>query len=76
MAVSGEAEMNEDAFNMEVRKFLKRLGVSSQREIERAVREAVERGAIAGSGPIRVRATVVAESVDLDHTIEGEIALE
>ena len=36
--------MNEDTFNMEVRKFLKRLGVTSQREIEQAVREAVAAG--------------------------------
>ena len=68
--------MNEDTFNMEVRKFLKRLGVSSQREIERAVREAVERGALAGPGPVRIRATVEAEGVGLNHTIEGDIALE
>ena len=68
--------MNEDTFNMEVRKFLKRLGVSSQREIERAVREAVERGALAGPGPVRIRATVEAEDVGLNHTIEGDIALE
>ncbi len=68
--------MNEDTLHMEVRKFLKRLGVSAQREIERSVREAVERGALAGAGTVRVRATVVAESVDLNHTIEGDIALE
>ncbi len=68
--------MNEDTFNMEVRKFLKRLGVSSQREIERAVREALERGALAGRGRIKVRATVEAEDVGLNHVVEGEIALE
>jgi len=68
--------MDEDAFNLEVRKFLKRLGVSSQRELERAVREALARGEVTGRGPIRVRATVVAESVGLNHTIEGELALE
>ena len=36
--------MNEDKFNIEVRKFLKRLGITSQREIERAVREAIALG--------------------------------
>ena len=68
--------MDEDTLNMEVRKFLKRLGVSAQREIERAVGDAVKRGTVAGSEAVRVRATVVVESVGLNHTIEGEIALE
>ena len=68
--------MDEDTFNMEVRKFLKRLGVSSQREIERAVREALERGTLAGTGRIKVRATIEAEGVELNHVVEGDIALE
>jgi len=68
--------MDEDTFNLEVRKFLKRLGVSSQRELERAVREASARGEVTGHGSIRVRATVVAESVGLNHTIEGDLAFE
>ena len=40
--------MNEDIFNMAVRKFLKKVGVTSQREIEQAVREAVQAGRLAG----------------------------
>ena len=73
---SVRAAVDEDKFNMEVRKFLKRLGVSTQREIERAVREALESGALAGTERIKVRATVEAESVGLNHVVEGEIALE
>ncbi len=68
--------MDEDTFNMEVRKFLKRLGISSQREIERAVREALESGALAGGERIKVRATIEAEGVALRHVVEGDIALE
>ena len=41
--------MNEDLFNIEVRKFLKRVGVTSQREIESAVRRAVEAGRLKGA---------------------------
>ena len=41
--------MNEDVFNNSIRKFLKTLGVSAQREIEKAVREAVAQGRIKGN---------------------------
>jgi Family of unknown function (DUF6494) len=44
-----EERMNEDTFNMEVRQFLKKVGVTSQREIENAVREGVKSGRLAGN---------------------------
>ena len=50
--------MDEDAFNMSVRKFLKKLGVSSQREIETAVREQLASGALKGDEELEVVATV------------------
>ncbi len=67
--------MNEDLFNIEVRKFLKRVGVTSQQEIESAVRRAVEAGRLKGDERLRVSARVQIESIGLDHRVEGEIAL-
>ena len=68
--------MNEDTFNMEVRKFLKRLGVTSQREIEQAVRAALAAGKLPGDGRVRVTARVTADNIDLDLEVKGDIGLE
>jgi hypothetical protein len=61
----------EDRFNISLRKFLKQVGVTSQREIERIVRE----HNLAGKGPLKVRMELTAEGTDLKHVIEGEIEL-
>jgi hypothetical protein len=70
-----EKMMNEDTFNMEVRKFLKKVGVTSQREIENAVREAVKVGRLAGNEKLKARVTLEVEGVNLELVIEDEIAL-
>ncbi len=67
--------MNEDRFNIAVRKFLKRVGVTSQREIESAVRRAVEAGRLKGGEKLKATARVQIEAIGLDHRVEGEIAL-
>ncbi len=67
--------MDDSIFNMSIRRFLKEVGVSSQREIERAVRQAVNSGTLQGDETLAVRATVILESLDLRHEVEGEIAL-
>lgn len=67
--------MNEDTVNIEVRKFLKQMGVTSQREIERAVRRAIEAGRLKGDERLKVSARVQIEGIGLDHRVEGEIAL-
>ena len=67
--------MNEDVFNMSVRKFLKTLGVTSQREIEKAVRDALAAGTIPESGKIKANARVTVEGVDLDISVDGFIDL-
>lgn len=67
--------MNEDAFNMSVRKFLKQVGVSSQREIETAVREAAAAGKLKGKKGLKARMTLRVEGLDLDHTVEETIEL-
>ena len=67
--------MNEDTFNIEVRKFLKEVGVTSQREIDSAVRRAIEAGRLEGDEKLRVSARIQIEGIGLDHRVEGEIAL-
>ena len=67
--------MDEDAFNMSVRKFLKKLGVSAQREIELSVREQLEAGALRGDETLEARATVVVSGLPRDIVVAGEIAL-
>jgi hypothetical protein len=68
--------MDEERFNMEVRKFLKKVGVTSQREIERAVNEAVAAGRLGGSETLKARMTLAIDGVGLTLDIDGEIALE
>jgi 16S rRNA U516 pseudouridylate synthase RsuA-like enzyme len=63
-----KAPMNEDRFNMEVRKFLKEVGVTSQREIERVVRDGQVQG-----GVLKLRMTLTAESIAFEHVIERSI---
>ena len=68
--------MNQDTFNLDLRKFLKRFGVTSQREIEQAVGEAIERGTLAGNETLVVRATLTIPGVLDELRVDGEIALE
>lgn len=62
--------MNEDAFNMSMRKFLKQVGVTSQQAIERQVREGT-----ATSGTLKAKVVLTIEGTDLNHVVEGEIDL-
>jgi 16S rRNA U516 pseudouridylate synthase RsuA-like enzyme len=67
--------MDEDILNMSLRKFLKKVGVTSQREIEKALRDAVEAGRIPATGKVKAIARVTLEGVDLDVAIDGNIDL-
>lgn len=67
--------MNEEIFNIELRKFLKRFGVTSQREIERAVSEALDRKALTGNETLPIRATLAIPGVLDELRIDGEIRL-
>ena len=68
--------MNEDTFNLQVRKFLKKVGISSQREIERAVREGIESGALAGNEKLKATVHLSIPALDVSLDIEDRIALE
>jgi len=62
--------MNEDAFNTSIRKFLKQVGVTSQREIERVVRESgLEKG------KLKVRMVLTAAGTSLNHVVEEDLDL-
>lgn len=68
--------MNEDVFNMSLRKFLKKVGVTSQREIEKAVRAAVDEGRLSGKEKLNVVVSLKVEGLELSETIDGRIELE
>ncbi|HKZ96180.1 MAG TPA: DUF6494 family protein [Hyphomicrobiaceae bacterium] len=63
--------MDSERFNMSMRKYLKQVGVTSQQEIERIVRE---RG-LAGKGTLKVKMVLTAAGTDLKHEVSGEIDL-
>jgi hypothetical protein len=67
--------LDDDTFNLAVRRFLKEVGVTSQREIEKAVREAIRAGHLQGGRKLRARMTLEVGEVNLTHVIEGEIEL-
>jgi hypothetical protein len=67
--------MDEDAFNMSLRKFLKKLGVTSQREIEAAVRAQLASGALQGHEVLDVVATVSVRGLPDDIVTTGAISL-
>lgn len=68
--------MDEDKFNIELRKFLKKLGITSQREIESAVREALDSGRLQGDESLAVKARVTIEALDMETVVDGDIRLE
>jgi len=68
--------MNEEVFNLEVRKFLKRFGVTAQREIEKAVATALEGGTLKGNEALAVNATLTIPGVLPALRIDGEIHLQ
>jgi len=68
--------MDEDVFNMEVRKFLKKVGVTSQREIEEAVRQAIESGKIMGKETLKAKIVLTIDKLGLSHEVDGTITLE
>jgi mRNA-degrading endonuclease RelE of RelBE toxin-antitoxin system len=67
--------MDEEAFNMSLRKFLKKLGVTAQREIETAVREQLDAGALQGDETLQAEATVTVRGLSGDIVVTGTITL-
>jgi hypothetical protein len=67
--------MDEDAFNMSLRKFLKKVGITAQREIEQGVRQHIAAGRLRGDEKLPAKATLRIEGLDLDVVISGEVSL-
>ena len=68
--------MDEEAFNISIRKFLKVVGVSSQREIEHAVAKALEAGTLSGGETLHATMTLEIPSLGLKTGFDGDIALQ
>lgn len=68
--------MNEESLNMQIRKFLKKVGISSQREIERAVRDAVDSNKVNAGDKIPVTMTLTMDSLGVSLMIEDEIRID
>jgi hypothetical protein len=67
--------MDEDRFNMEIRKFLKTVGVTSQREIEHGVRKALADGKVKGDAKLKAKVMLTIPAIGLTHEIDGDIEL-
>ena len=67
--------MNEDRFNTDIRKFLKVVGETSQREIETAVSDALSKGRLAETASLKPRVTLSIPELGLEHVIDGEIEM-
>jgi Family of unknown function (DUF6494) len=67
--------MNDEALNLSIRRFLKQFGVSAQRQIERAVMDAIEAGKLKGGESLKATATLRLDRLGVDSTIDGDITL-
>ena len=68
--------MDEDELNMSIRRFLKKVGINSQREIENAVRSGLASGALSDSTTLKVSVTLRIDSQNSDLVVDGEIKLQ
>ena len=68
--------MNDDTFNMGLRKFLKQVGVTSQRALEEAARNAAGAGKLKGRRSVRATMVLTVEEIGLRHVVEDDIPLE
>lgn len=68
-------DIDEDRLNLEIRKFLKQVGVTSQREIEIAVRDAAASGDLSGATPVDAKMTLSIPSLGLEHVVEHRFSV-
>ncbi len=68
--------MNNDVFNMDIRKYLKMVGINSQHEIEQAVAKAIAKGLIKGDETLSAKMTLTIGQVNLNVSVDGMIGLE
>jgi ribosomal protein L1 len=70
-----EMTVDEEKLNIEIRKFLKKVGITSQREIEQSVRAARAAGRLRGNETLSVQVTLSMPTLNLTHRVDGDIAL-
>ena len=68
--------MDQETFNLSIRKFLKMVGINSQRAIEQAVAAAIADGKIKGTESFPARVTLVVAGIAIDVSFDGEIKLQ
>jgi len=68
--------MNEENLNMEIRKFLKKVGISSQRVIEKHIIKAVEEGSLKTSDEVEIEMKLTLKDQNVDHKISDKIKIE
>ncbi|MBK1837985.1 hypothetical protein JHL17_11230 [Azospirillum sp. YIM B02556] len=68
--------MDNETFNLDLRKFLKQVGVTSQREIELAVGRALAEGRLDGAKSLSARMVLTVDGIDLTHEVTGDLSLE
>ena len=68
--------MNEETFNMQVRKFLKKVGITSQREIDNAVRDGLSKGTLSGNENLKASVVLHIPELDMKVEVSDTIALE
>lgn len=68
--------MNEESFNMSIRKFLKKVGITSQRDIEQHVDDAISQGILQGDESLNARIVLEVPEIGVKTEITGKIDLE
>ena len=68
--------MNEEKLNIQVRKFLKKVGIQSQREIEQAVKDQIKKGTLSGTKNLDATMLLEVPEIDLKVSIDGKIEIE
>ncbi len=65
--------MDDEKINISVRKFLKNVGITSQRKIEEKIRDKFKSGEIKDINKIKIKATIISDTLELNESIDGEI---
>ena len=65
--------MDDEKINISVRKFLKNVGITSQRKIEEKIRDKFKSGEIKDINTIKIKATIISDTLELNESIDGEI---
>ena len=68
--------MNEDHLNLEIRKYLKKVGITSQRELESHIKKSITEGSIKVGDSLDIEMTLVVKDINLQHTISDKLTIE